>query len=96
MADAGYPSYFNFFTVQRLVPFIKSQGVGTTFAEVSKEDFASVRLARPPKGMAERFERSVLPLCEKSKRLQQEAVELSSLRDWLLPMLMNGQVIVDA
>lgn len=96
MADAGYPSYFNFFTVQRLVPFIKSQGVGTTFAEVSKEDFASVRLARPPKGMAERFERSVLPLCEKSKRLQQEAVELSSLRDWLLPMLMNGQVIIDA
>lgn len=51
VADAGYPSYFNFFTVQRLMPLIRSQGAGTTFAEVSKEDFASVRLARPPKGM---------------------------------------------
>lgn len=94
VADAGYPSYFNFFTVQRLMPFIKSQGAGTTFAEVSKEDFASVRLAKPPKGMAERFEKIVLPLCENSKRLQQEAAELSSLRDWLLPMLMNGQVSI--
>ena len=94
VADAGYPSYFNFFTVQRLMPLIRSQGAGTTFAEVSKEDFASVRLARPPKGMAERFEKSVLPLCEKSKRLQTETVELSSLRDWLLPMLMNGQVSI--
>lgn len=94
VADAGYPSYFNFFTVQRLMPFIKSQGAGTTFAEVSKEDFASVRLAKPPKGMADRFEKIVLPLCENSKRLQQEAAELSSLRDWLLPMLMNGQVSI--
>lgn len=94
VADAGYPSYFNFFTVQRLMPLIRSQGAGTTFAEVSKEDFASVRLARPPKGMAERFEKSVLPLCENSKRLQQEAAELSSLRDRLLPMLMNGQVSI--
>lgn len=54
------------------------------------------KLVKPSKGMAERFERSVLPLCEKTKRLQQEAVELSSFRDWLLPMLMNGQVIIDA
>lgn len=48
------------------------------------------KLARPPKGVAKRFEKSVLPLCEKSKRLQQKAVELSSLRDRMLPMLMNG------
>lgn len=94
VADAGYPSYFNFFTVQRLMPLIKSQGAGTTFAEVSKEDFASVRLPKPPEGIAKRFEKNVLPLCEKSKRLQAETVELSSLRDWLLPMLMNGQVSV--
>lgn len=93
LPDAGYPSYFNFFTVQRLMPFIKSQGVGTTFAEVSKEAFANVRFPKPPVQISMRFEQNAVPLCEKTKTLEQEVRVLSSLRDWLLPMLMNGQVV---
>ena len=39
-----------------------------------------------------RFEEKVTPLFMKMKECQEENQSLSSLRDWLLPMLMNGQV----
>lgn len=39
-------------------------------------------------------EKIVLPIRRKREKLQVENQKLASLRDWLLPMLMNGQVTV--
>jgi type I restriction enzyme S subunit len=36
----------------------------------------------------------VFPSFEKQNKIELENIELASLRDWLLPMLMNGQVSV--
>ena len=38
------------------------------------------------------FEKTISPLDKKISILSQENQELSSLRDFLLPMLMNGQI----
>lgn len=35
------------------------------------------------------------PIMDKQKALYKENRELTKLRDWLLPMLMNGQVTVE-
>jgi type I restriction enzyme S subunit len=40
------------------------------------------------------FHQMVNPMYEKQQVLSKENQQLSSLRDWLLPMLMNGQVKV--
>lgn len=48
----------------------------------------------PPLGLAKQFFDFVAPLEQKKQTLLKERAELESLRDWLLPMLMNGQVTV--
>lgn len=90
----GYGTYFVYFTMKRRMPIIKAQGVGTTFTEVSKETLSAIPLELPPIYIASRFEKVVLPLCDQIKTLEAQCDELSSLRDWLLPMLMNGQATV--
>ncbi|NGM17516.1 restriction endonuclease subunit S [Eggerthellaceae bacterium zg-893] len=94
MPKNGYGSYFVFLTMKRRMPVIKAQGVGTTFTEVSKETLASIPLELPPSSIAARFEDLVFPLCNQIRLLEQESKELSSLRSWLLPMLMNGQAAI--
>lgn len=51
-------------------------------------------LAIPPGEILEKFEKNVSLLFEKMTANSVENDELSDLRDWLLPMLMNGQVTV--
>ena len=41
------------------------------------------------------FSNRVGPLRRQAEALQQENHELMELRNWLLPMLMNGQLIVE-
>ncbi|CAG9932437.1 restriction endonuclease subunit S [Candidatus Nitrotoga arctica] len=51
-------------------------------------------VCKPPQKLAQRFLEFVSPLQIKKQKLLQENDELEALRDWLLPMLMNGQVTV--
>lgn len=48
----------------------------------------------PNEAVATKFTNIVCPLFEKRKHNIFENIELANLRDWLLPMLMNGQVTV--
>ena len=41
-----------------------------------------------------RFNELISPAFEKQNKIELENQQLSELRDWLLPMLMNGQVTV--
>lgn len=51
-------------------------------------------VCKPSQELAQRFFDFVIPLQVKKQKLLQENDELEALRDWLLPMLMNGQVTV--
>ena len=48
----------------------------------------------PPESLAKRFFETIDPIQRKKQKSLKENSELESLRDWLLPMLMNGQVTV--
>ena len=50
--------------------------------------------AIPPIELAEKFYDFMKPIQIKKEKNLKENQELASLRDWLLPMLMNGQVTV--
>lgn len=52
------------------------------------------RIVLPERSVAQRYQDVVTPWFEKIKQSIFENQELSRLRDWLLPMLMNGQVTV--
>lgn len=52
------------------------------------------QVAIPPTHLAKQFFDFSSPLEQKKQTLLKEITELESLRNWLLPMLMNGQVTV--
>jgi type I restriction enzyme S subunit len=93
--NAGYHEYYIYYLLKRNIPAISQQGVGTTFKEVSKETLSDFKLPLPPKPIANEFANAVSSLCENRCVLEKENEELTKLRDWLLPMLMNGQARVE-
>lgn len=65
---------------------------GNIFDNMNKEDFASIKLIYPTEDVLEKFNEKVEPIYSKIKSCILENEELTKLRDYLLPLLMNGQV----
>lgn len=69
-------------------------GNGTTFGSITKDDLFELKVAIPPAPLLKRFEEAVSPTENRIRTSETENRELAHLRDWLLPMLMNGQATV--
>ena len=72
-----------------------SAKTGNTFANMNKEDFSGIKIIFPNKEIKNNFHKMTEPYFAQIKCLQGQNQELTQLRDWLLPMLMNGQVKVE-
>lgn len=68
--------------------------VGTTFGSLTKDELYKLELVYPSKNILKQFEKTVSTFDNRIKINIKQNQELASLRDWLLPMLMNGQVKV--
>ena len=68
---------------------------GTTFGAINKDDLFSLSITKPSKEALMRFEEIAKPLFDKQFLIAKEKLLLTQLRDWQLPMLMNGQVSVE-
>lgn len=90
----GYSSAFIYYTVKNSMKAITQYASGSTFKEVSGSVLKTVKVCLPKSGVVERFTESVDPIFKRQDLLEQENQHLTQLRDWLLPMLMNGQVTV--
>ena len=88
----GYSTEYVYQTLLSMMPYIKSFGVGSTFAEVSKDELSNMKILLPDKKVEQRYAYETKCLGEQIELLEKENQQLSSLRDFLLPMLMNGQV----
>ena len=71
-----------------------SAKTGNTFANMNKEDFSGIRIILPRNEIKNNFHKMTEPYFAQIKCLQGQNKELTQLRDWLLPMLMNGQVYI--
>jgi len=83
---------FVYYTLKSLEVHFKNVGNGSTFSEVSKETFSTVPICIPPRKIISYFMDTVDRLSDMQKKTQLENRKLIALRDFLLPMLMNGQV----
>ena len=75
--------------------FAMMNSVGTTFGSITKDDLYSLLLVYPPTELLMKFDQSVKSIDREVKNRSCQNQELTQLRDWLLPMLMNGQVKVE-
>jgi type I restriction enzyme S subunit len=89
---------YNSFLIYQMTNFKKKfdylNSVGTTFGSLTKDDLYNLELSYPESSLLRNFENTVSAFDRKIEINALENQELSSLRDWLLPMLMNGQVTV--
>lgn len=66
-------------------------GNGTTFGSITKDILFDMTVVIPSDEILKCFEKMVKPIESKIEKCEEEIRELTKLRDWLLPMLMNGQ-----
>ena len=69
-------------------------GNGTTFGSITKDTLFEKKVVIPRRDQIKSFEEMVQPIEQKIRVAEQENRELTKLRDWLLPVLMNGQATV--
>lgn len=67
---------------------------GTSILGLDIKHALEYKLAIPEKTIRLSFSEKIVPIEKQKNVLMKENMELTSLRDWLLPMLMNGQVKV--
>lgn len=67
---------------------------GTTFGSITKKDLFSLKIVRPTNEILNQYQKTIEHAFEMQNKIELENQTLSSLRDFLLPMLMNGQVKV--
>jgi type I restriction enzyme, S subunit len=90
----GYSTSFIYYTVQGSLKTITQYASGSTFKEVSAGVLKTVKIVLPDLNVVEQFTDSVTSIFKRQDVLEQENQQLAQLRDWLLPLLMNGQVTV--
>ena len=90
------PNYFflslSSIDIQRQI--LTSLDNGAFFKSFNVRGIKALQLLRPINKIEHKFEDTIKSIIDKRNLLVKENSELKKLRDWLLPMLMNGQVTV--
>jgi type I restriction enzyme S subunit len=74
--------------------FDRRNSEGTTFGSITKDDLHSLPLAYPKPELLKKYNDVVSAYNQMVFARSIENQQLTQLRDWLLPLLMNGQVTV--
>ena len=83
--------YYLYFYLNDYFKFAKAK-TGNTFANMNKNDFSNIKVIKPEKEILILFSDKIKSVINKILINSKENQKLTELRDWLLPMLMNGQV----
>ncbi len=93
VCDVFENKYYLYFALKDYFKFVKAK-TGNTFANMNKQDFSDIVLVYPANEVLKKFSNILEPSIDKILNNSLEKQKLTQLRDWLLPMLMNGQVTV--
>lgn len=91
-SDSHYA--FVFFLVKELIHHLLVKSSGSVFDSIVSSDIELTQLTIPDAEIVKKFAAVVESSFEKIANNTRENQQLVALRDWLLPMLMNGQVTV--
>ncbi len=93
-AKSGISHTFLFSLTKELIHHLQVKSSGSVFDSIVSNDIELTNLAIPKSEVIHKFAAVVEPAFEKIANNTKENQQLIQLRDWLLPMLMNGQVKV--
>lgn len=94
--NKGYSSEFIYYTVKNSLKAITQYASGSTFKEVSGGTLKTVKIFLPGVTLSDAFTDKAKLIFSQQDNIEKENLKLAKIRDWLLPMLMNGQVTVSS
>ena len=92
--NKGFSKEFVFYAVKNSLKSIMQSASGSTFKEVSAATLHSIQLIFPKHELVEKYTERSKKNFKIQDNLEKQNYQLTQLRDFLLPMLMNGQVSV--
>lgn len=92
--DKKYGKNYIYYTLQNNLKVIEQHASGSTFKEISATVLKDITIIQPSLDVVKKFEEKVSSINSYIKVNEEQNQELTQLHDWLLPMLMNGQVKV--
>ena len=92
-----YPKSFIYFELKSYLKVFKSIAElrKTTMGHITQDHLKQAKIVVPPIEIISKLDAKLQPIMLKQQILENQNQELTQLRDWLLPMLMNGQVKVE-
>ncbi|QNC81164.1 restriction endonuclease subunit S [Klebsiella quasipneumoniae] len=90
----NYSTEYVYYAVKNNLPVIVKNASGSTFKEVSSSVLKSINVMLPAFSVTDSFTKTVTGIFSRQEKLELENQQLIALRDWLLPLLMNGQITV--
>ena len=92
----NYPKSYYYFELLNYLQHFKmiADLRKTTMGHITQDHLKQSRISIPPYDLCFRLEEKIGPILKSIVSNRQQNQKLSELRDWLLPMLMNGQVTV--
>lgn len=91
-----YPKSFIYFELKSYLKVFKAIAElrKTTMGHITQDHLKQAKIVVPPIEIISKLDAKLQPIMLKQQILENQNQELTQLRDWLLPMLMNGQVII--
>ena len=92
-----YPESFIYFELKSYLKVFKAIAElrKTTMGHITQDHLKQAKIVVPPIDLISKLDAKLQPIMLKQQMLENQNQELTQLRDWLLPMLMNEQVKVE-
>ena len=90
----GIGRAFLYYQTLSLMGFLHAKSSGSVFKSIVTNDIKFTPAIVPSPEVIQEFNKLAEPIFDQILNNQKQNQELTTLRDWLLPMLMNGQVRV--
>jgi type I restriction enzyme S subunit len=94
VCDKNLSNYYVLYWTLNNLDTIKGRANGTTFLEISKYNFRPISIIIPDKNILSQFNSKIEPLYKRIVSNIRESQNLATLRDFLLPKLMSGEIRV--
>lgn len=85
----------SYLSTDPIYKYLHGSSMASTRASLNETHFSFLNIVIPPDTIISEFNNIMSLVIEKRLHANSENSELRKLRDWLLPMLMNGQATVD-
>jgi len=93
--DINHREYIrSFLESDGIYNFLHNSCMASTRASLNESNLAMLNIAIPDKRVVSEYERLLHKIRDSILKNKDESTKLVQLRDWLLPMLMNGQATI--